>query len=404
MRKNILDLIATRRAAEEANGGAVTAAMVVKDLGSLTPSTSREAALSIATDCKAYGISVRDYLDLSITPVQDGSDRYTGYELALMELNLPVRDDFSNGMVLQAAAETFQTRSGTKLLFKEVVDDIIRWKVRLDNVESAANLISGSRTIDGPEMTVRVTLDDGDADNRGTRIVPEAGRIPVRSLSAGESAVKIYKHGSALRTTYEFNRNTRIDVLTPFLGRIARELEISKASQAMTIMINGDGNNNAAPVVAQSAITGVTGAPANTVGQIQWHRFFRWLMNMAAAGTPIDTVAMNYDAYYQWTMLFSNTSDQTVSASEQLGRAGIDVGRNPIFDQPITPVLSSFAPAGKLIGFRKGETMEELVQANSSIEEEERAILNQTITLTKTENTGYRLIFDDTRSVYDFAG
>lgn len=402
MRKNILDLIAQRRELEKANG-AVTASAVVKDLGSLTPSTSKEAALKIATDCKAYGITVRDYLDLSITPVENGSDRYTGYELALMELNLPVRDDFSNGMVLQAAAETFQTRAGTKLLFKEVVDDIIRWKVRLDQVESAAKLVSGSRTVDGPEMTVQITLDDGDADNRGTRIVPEAGRIPVRSLSAGESAVKFYKHGSALRTTYEFNRNTRIDVLTPFLGRIARELEISKASQAMTIMINGDGNNNAAPVVTQSSIGGVTGAPANTTGQIQWHRFFRWLMDMAAAGTPIDTVAMNYDAYYQWTMLFSNTSDQTVSASEQLGRAGIDVGRNPIFDQPITPVLSSFAPAGKLVGFRKGETMEELVQANSSIEEEERAILNQTITLTKTENTGYRLIFDDTRSIYDFA-
>jgi len=171
----------------------------------------------------------------------------------------------------------------------------------------------------------------------------------------------------------------------------------------MTIMVNGDGNNNAAPVVTQSSITGVTGAPANTAGQIQWHRFFRWLMDRAAAGVPIDTVAMNYDAFYQWTMLFSNTSDQTVSAAEQLGRAGINVGRNPIFDQPITPVLSSFAPAGKLIGFRKGETMEELVQANSSIEEEERAILNQTITMTKTENTGYRLIYDDTRSIYDFA-
>lgn len=402
MRKNILDLIAQRRELEKANGGVVAAATVLKDLASESHSTGLDAALKIARDCKAYGITVRDYLDLSITPISDGSDRYTGYELALMELNLPVRDNFSNGMVLQAAAETFQTRAGTRLLFKEVVDDILRWKVRLDNVETAANLVAGSRTIDGPEMTVKITLDDGDADNRGTRIVPEAGRIPVRSLSAGENAVKIYKHGSALRTTYEFNRNTRLDVITPFLGRIARELEISKASQAMSIMINGDGNSNAAPVVAQSALT-PTGAPANTVGQIQWHRFFKWLMDMAAAGTPIDTVAMNYDAYYQWTMLFSNTSDQTVSAAEQLGSAGISVGRNPLFDQPITPVLSSFAPAGKLIGFRKGETMEELVQANASIEEEERAILNQTITMTKTENTGYRLIYDDTRSIYDFA-
>lgn len=403
MRKNVLELVAARRAGEKANGGVVAAESVLGKLGSTTPSESRDAAMKIVTECKAYGVSIRDYLDLSITPVKVDDTRFTGYELALMELNLPTRDDVANGMLLEAAAETFQTRSGTRILFKEVIDDIIRWKVRLDNLETADNLVASSRTIDGPEMTVKVTLDDGDADNRGTRIVPEAGRIPVRSLSAGESKVQIFKHGSALRTTYEFERNVRLDVLTPFLARIGRELEISKAAAAMEIMINGDGNNNAAPVVTQSAVTGVTGAPANTPGQIQWNRFFRWLMDRAAAGVPVDTVAMNYDAFYQWTMLFPKSGDKTVSTAEQLNSIGIQVNRNPIFDQPITPVLSSFAPAGKLIGFRKGETLEELVQANSSIEEEERSILNQTITMTKTENTGYRLLFDDTRSVYDYA-
>lgn len=390
MRESILDLLAKRADAKT----------VLGELGDgNSPSKSADAGRAILHQCQKYGVSVRDYLDLAIEPV----DGFSGYEVALMELNLPVRDDFSNGMVLQAAAETFQTRPGTKILFKEVIDDIIQWKVRLDNIESAANLIANSRTIDADEMTIRVELDDGDAENRGTRYVPEGARIPVRSLKSGENKVQIFKHGSAIRTTYEFQRNVRLDVLTPFLARIARELEISKAEQAVGVLVNGDGNNNAAPVVTQSSISGVTGAPANTAGEIQWHRFFRWLMDRAAAGIPVDTVVMNYDAFYQWTMLFGTTDDKTVSAAEQLGRAGITVNRNPIFDQPITPVLSSFAPAGKLVGFSRAETLEELVRANSNIEEEERNILNQTITMTKTENTGYRLVFSDTRSIYDYA-
>ena len=390
MRHSILDLIAKRD----------TAAVVLGELGNAeSPDASATAGRKILHACQKYGVSVRDYLDLSIEPV----DGFSGYEVALMELNMPVRDDFSNGMVLQAAAETFQTRPGTKILFKEVIDDIIRWKVRLDNIESADNLIASSRTIDADEMTISVELDDGDSEQRGTRYVPEGARIPVRSIKSGESKVKIFKHGSAIRTTYEFERNVRLDVLTPFLARIARELEISKAEQAVKVLVNGDGNNNAAPVVAQSQISGVAGAPSNTTGQIQWHRFFRWLMDRAAAGLPIDTVVMNYDAYFQWTTLFSNTSDKTTSAAEQLATAGIQVNRNPIFDQPITPVLSAFAPAGKLVGFTRAETLEELTRANSNIEEEERNILNQTITMTKTENVGYRLVFSDTRSVYDYA-
>jgi len=133
MRKNILDLIAQRRELEKANGGVVAAATVLGDLASESPATGNAAALKLANDCRNYGITVRDYLDLSITPVQDGADRYTGYELALMELNLPVRDDFSNGMVLQAAAETFQTRSA-RVKAQSKSTSMVRLFVQLTNL------------------------------------------------------------------------------------------------------------------------------------------------------------------------------------------------------------------------------------------------------------------------------
>jgi hypothetical protein len=68
----------------------------------------------------------------------------------------------------------------------------------------------------------------------------------------------------------------------------------------------------------------------------------------------------------------------------------------------ITPVLSSAMPANKLLGFSKGDTLEELVEAGSNIQETERAILSQTMTMVRTENTGYRLVYGDTRSIFVF--
>jgi hypothetical protein len=42
------------------------------------------------------------------------------------------------------------------------------------------------------------------------------------------------------------------------------------------------------------------------------------------------------------------------------------------------------------------------VEAGSTINESERAILNQSITYVKTLNAGYKLAFGDTRSIFNY--
>jgi hypothetical protein len=64
--------------------------------------------------------------------------------------------------------------------------------------------------------------------------------------------------------------------------------------------------------------------------------------------------------------------------------------------------LSSTAAATTLIGYSKGDTVEELIEAGSLISESETAIQNQSVTYVRTENTGYRLPFADTRSIFNF--
>lgn len=372
-----------------------------KALLSETGTESRDAGLKLASDAASYGLNVRDYLLLGVGRESDSKDALNGYERTLYALNLPVRNDFENGVFLQAASETFQTYAGTRAMFPEVIDDVLRFSTRQDQVEQVAPMLANSRTISGFEMISTVV--DDDSKERDSFQVPEGARIPVRSIKTSQNSVKIYKHGSGLRTTYEFGRRAQLDILVPFANRIARELELSKVKAATDLLVNGDGVNGAATVISQSSYDSTSGT-TSTNGKINWANFLVWLVKRAQAGAPIDTVVMNWDGLVQWMLMFGNpTSAAGSTPVENLARAGVTLTPTTLnMILTIRPVVSSSAPANKLIGFSKGDTMEELKEAGSDIQETERVITNQTLTLVKTENTGYKLVYGDTRSIYNF--
>lgn len=385
----------------------VSADSLKASLTSTEGQVSANAGIALAKDAASFGLSVKDYLLLSVEH-EAANDGLNGYELMLYKLNLPVRNDLANGVHLQAASETFQQHVGTRALFPEVIDDVIRFATRQEQLEQVAPMLAASRTINGVELLSTVISDDS-AEN-DSFVVSEMSRIPVRTIKTSQQSVKFYKHGSALRTTYEFSRRASIDLLVPHANRIARELERSKVKVATATLINGDGAYDAAPVVNQSAYNGAayTGFTA-TDGKINWTHFLYWLVERAKAGVPVDTVVMNWDGLFQWLMLFGanqmSSSNFGPTAVENLQKSGVqiaDVGSALNLFKAITPVLSSAVPAGRIIGFSKGDTLEELKEAGSDIAETERAILSQTMTMTRTENTGYRLVYGDTRSVFVF--
>src|SRR5690606_10045582 len=111
---------------------------------------SLEAARKLILSAKEYGLDLRSYLRLSIDPSLSenaaqfavGDTLLNGYEASLSFLNLPVRDDLDAGVMLQAAADTFQTYPGTRMLFPEVVDDVVQWKYRETNFETTEGLVA----------------------------------------------------------------------------------------------------------------------------------------------------------------------------------------------------------------------------------------------------------------------
>lgn len=377
------------------------------------PAESRMAGELLVARAKEAGLSMRDYLNLTVdvTKTEDESLRnqaveakLSGYDLMKVALQLPVANDFEQGILLQAAADTFQTFPGTRGLFPEVIDDMVTYRYKQDQMESVDQLVAQSRTINGVEMISTVIADKVD-DYDVAGVIAETANIPVSSIRTSQQSVGIFKHGMGYRTSYEFERRISLDILTPYANRAQRQMELSRVRSATNILVNGhalttgiDPSYGAAPEVDQSSLDSTT-----TAGEISWKGLLKWLVNRAKDGLPIDTVLGNYDAYFAWLQMFAvPQANQGAGVQENLARAGFNLGGVPLFRGPVNFVLSSSAPAGKLVGFSKADTLEELVEAGSLINESDRSVRNQTISYYRTMNTGFRLIHGDTRSVYDF--
>jgi hypothetical protein len=365
----------------------------------------------LCAEAKEYGVSMRDFLSIAIDPklsadaaqFADGSKLVGGYEAALQVLNLPVRDSFSDGIVLDLASDTFQTFPGTRAMFPEVIDDILKWKYRQDQFEKTSDLVANSRTINGVELLSTI-VDDKAADYQVAGPVAELSRVKVKTIRTTQQSVAFYKHGWGIRTSYEFQRRARLDMLTPYANRVNRETETSKVGQATLVLINGDGAYGAAPVTAQSSFNTAVGTNA-TNGKLSYLHLLNWLIARAKAGVPVDTVVGNWDAYIQWLMMFAvPTSNNDRTDAANLAATGFKIGGVPLINGVVNFALSSTMTASQLLGMSKGDTLEELVEAGSTIEESERAIVNQSITYVKTINAGYKLAFGDTRSIFNFGG
>lgn len=368
-------------------------------------SASREAGQKLISTAKNYGVELRDYLRLAIDPrLSEEKSRYeglNGYEASLMYLGLPVNDDFDSGVTLDLASDTFQTYPGTRAMFPPVIDDMVQWKYRQDQFEQVAPMVASTRTISGVEMITTV-VDDAQGDYRAVQVVPELSNIPVRSIRTTEKSVKIWKIGGGYKTSYEFTRRARLDLLTPYANRINRELEMSKVGVATDILINGDGVAPAAGVVNQSSFNGSANGTA-TNGLISFKHLLNWFMDRAKAGTPVDTVVGNWDAYLLWLQMFALPSAESgPTAAQRMAASGFVIGGVPLLSGNVQFVISSTAPANQLIGYSRGDTLEQLIEAGSLISESERSVLNQSVTYVKTETSGFRIVFPDTRAVYNY--
>ena len=372
---------------------------------------SKNAGLKLCSQAKQFGLSIRDFLTLSIDVAssvdENKHNRFvgangqflTGYEAALSELNLPFKNDFKSGVTLQAAADTFATRPGVRALFPETIDDMMQFTNRLDQFESTTGMVSQTRTVTGNEIITEAIFDD--AGNLNTSPIAELANIPMQTITSSDRRVKFFKHGSGIRTSYEFERRASLDILTPYVARIVRNMEIGKVRQATNLLVSGDGVHAAATVKAASGYKNwdVSGAKSLKDNYVALADF---LTQRARDMVPVDTIVCNYSMFLELFLMFlPNNGNQSSDAETLQGRGMPSFSMNLDFMNGVSIRISSSAPAGQLICYSQGDTLEELVETGSVVNESEEAIKNQSITYVRTINTGYRLVYGDTRTIFN---
>lgn len=374
---------------------------------------SEDAGMTLCRRAAEYGLNLRDYLRLAVDPRMEKDEKVraqfaandgrflNGYEASLAFCQLPIRDDFDNGVTLQLAADSFASRKGLRAFFPEVVEEVVRWKHKQDPWATTDGLIANKRTIDGVEMITKVNIDD-DSQTLGSFTMPEYGRLPTFTLSASDTAIKFYKFGSAIKTSYEFERRVTVDILTPYAKRVERRKEIDKLRVATNVMVNGDGVHK--PALTENLKDSKWGGDWTNGKTLKnnYMALMKFLASRAYADMPVDTIGGNINTYIELFMMFypTNVVKSEMEHMQMHGAPRVSLTL-PIFNDVNFKLLPSM-PDNKMLCFSVDDSLEELTEAGSKISESEKSIQNQSYFYTNSENMGYRLLFDDTRVLVEF--
>jgi hypothetical protein len=109
--------------------------------------------------------------------------------------------------------------------------------------------IVGTRTQIDSDTYKTIYMDDsvlGASDLRLAK-VGEGAALPKIELKTAEHSIRIYKFGRYLEATYEAVRRRKASVVAVFLRAVGVQIQRDKFATAIDVLINGDGNDNAAP-------------------------------------------------------------------------------------------------------------------------------------------------------------
>lgn len=411
----------------------------------------REVRLSRATleTARRAGCSLSALLE-EINPSQSG-DKTDAFQRQLLRYNIRTRTDLERGIPASSVDDFWHPKrfDGTSIqvddfaprdlkqrdedtqrffmsnqpqswaLFPEFINRILR-VVPLAN-DVLATLIAETTMIDSQSYQA-IYLQDT-VLNRRTYRVGEDGALPRLFVKVGAQAVSVSKYGALLEGTYEYSRRIKLPIFTILLQRIRQQMRLDLAAEAINVLINGDGNNNAALNYNVSALDPTAPAGPGPVTD-------PYLARIGDA-TATSTIAkrLTYQAWLSWrTSLYALKMTHVTGRMNEILQLlqiqmpsinptlllallapGNDVGmgklRLPEDDMwgDIQVVYLPFAPGGLLTGINNGYALEMLMEQGSDLTETDKDIENQRDRLAISQVTGFAKIITSASSTLTFA-
>lgn len=240
-------------------------------------------------------------------------------------------------------------------------------------------------------------INDDGATTRRMRRIAEGAEIPRLKIGAREQAIKIYKYGGAIEMTYESLRRLQIDMVALHIQMIAAQSEADKVVDALDVLINGDGNNNAISTVNMSSLDAE--AVVNKLTLSAWLGFEMEFENPYS----MDVILAQKGPAKQVRLLNTGTANLAAAGAFPLGGIINNVRLINRTSENVALGWLSEAPSNKLIGVDSGKALERVYEIGGSVSETERFILRQTEALTFTEVEGWGIIDPNARKALNLA-
>jgi hypothetical protein len=198
--------------------------------------------IEMYSEARQKGITVSQLLNQEMPSQEEGLD---AFQFKCKQLGISLNDK----------VERFYTTQEDIYLFPEFINRNIRLGLAgLTGIDlTLEDIIATTTTIDsGVYDTFNAVFDEKKLDF--TRIT-EGGMFPSVSIATAKNAIRLAKLGIKLNATYETLRRMKLPLMAAHLQLIGQRIAKRNVAFAMYNILNGDGNNNAAPATDATALS-----------------------------------------------------------------------------------------------------------------------------------------------------
>ena len=178
-----------------------------------------------------------------------------------------------------STVDKFFATTDSAVLFPEYVSRAVRQGI--EEGEHLDSIVATKTNIEG--LDYRTITSIPTADEKELKEVAEGAQIPETVIHTQENLVTLKKRGRMLVASYEAIRFQRLDLFTVTLRQIGAYIARSQFKDAVNVLIDGDGNNNPAEVVAPATAGTITYADLIKL----WNTFSPYEMNTLIASPDI---------------------------------------------------------------------------------------------------------------------
>ena len=282
---------------------------------------------------------------------QDPSDQYKGtslegldaFQRQLKRFDIRVKGAGSD------VVEKFFRTADSAVLFPEYIARSVRQGMEESDI--LPHITAAVTRFDG--MDYRSITAEAGGDSKELRHVEEGAAIPATTIQVQSNLVKLRKRGRMLVASYEAVRYQKLDLFSVTLRQIGAHINRMHLEDAIEVLRNGDGNQNAAQqyTIGTKPITGTKGTLTYDALLEFWSQFDPYTMNTMLVGSDVMLAMLKLDEFQNplTGLNFQGTGTLTTPLGAKLLR-------------------TSAMPAGILIGLDRNYALEQICGSEITVE------------------------------------